>query len=142
MSSIVPAAGIITYRVLSDGPRFLLLRNARHGTWGFPKGHREPDEDDRTCALREFVEETGLDAPRWVDGFRQVTRYPVTERGGEALKEVVYFLGESKEGTLHLSPEHDRGEWMTVQKAVDTLQFDDLKHIVREAAAYLSETTP
>ncbi len=142
MSDVVPAAGIITFRVHEDGPRFLLLRNARHGTWGFPKGHREPDEEDRACALREYVEETRLGEPRLIDRFREVTRYPVQENGHEATKEVVYFLGESKAGTPHLSPEHDRFAWMTAEEAIDTLQFEDLKNLVRQAAAHLSEMTP
>lgn len=29
--------------------------------WGFPKGRRNFKEDDLTCALREFEEETGID---------------------------------------------------------------------------------
>lgn len=28
--------------------------------WGFPKGRRNPREDDRCAAIREFVEETGI----------------------------------------------------------------------------------
>ena len=28
--------------------------------WGFPKGRRNPGEDDLVCAMREFYEETGL----------------------------------------------------------------------------------
>lgn len=28
--------------------------------WGFPKGRRNPGEDDMMCAMREFYEETGL----------------------------------------------------------------------------------
>ncbi len=30
--------------------------------WGFPKGRRSPYENEMTCALREFTEETGLSA--------------------------------------------------------------------------------
>jgi 8-oxo-dGTP pyrophosphatase MutT (NUDIX family) len=35
--------------------------------WGFPKGRREHGETDLECALREFCEETGLEACKTVE---------------------------------------------------------------------------
>jgi 8-oxo-dGTP pyrophosphatase MutT (NUDIX family) len=41
----------------------LLIRDARSRKWGFPKGHREPeDASDLHTAVRECREETGLEA--------------------------------------------------------------------------------
>lgn len=41
--------------------RFLLVQDAKTGKWGFPKGHREPqDACDLATAHRELFEETGL----------------------------------------------------------------------------------
>ena len=38
---------------------FLLI--SRNGLWDLPKGHQEPGEDITTTAVREVMEETGLD---------------------------------------------------------------------------------
>ena len=42
-------------------PRFnrIILVQSRGNLWGFPKGRRDNQEKDITCALREFEEETG-----------------------------------------------------------------------------------
>lgn len=45
--------------VLDDGC-ILLIRN-RHGYWGLPKGHWEPGELLMEAAVREVLEETGLE---------------------------------------------------------------------------------
>jgi 8-oxo-dGTP pyrophosphatase MutT (NUDIX family) len=41
--------------------RYLLVKGRRGGKWSFPKGHREDGETNLECALRETIEETGLD---------------------------------------------------------------------------------
>jgi bis(5'-nucleosidyl)-tetraphosphatase len=45
----------------SPARRYLLVKGRRGGKWSFPKGHREDGETNLECALRETVEETGLD---------------------------------------------------------------------------------
>lgn len=37
---------------------FLLMKHPRR--WDIPKGHVDPGETDKECALRELVEETGI----------------------------------------------------------------------------------
>lgn len=37
---------------------YLLIR--RNGMWDLPKGHQEPGEDIKVCAMREVEEETGV----------------------------------------------------------------------------------
>jgi len=45
----------------SDLLMLLLVHDTRSGKWGFPKGHREPeDSSDLATATRECYEETGL----------------------------------------------------------------------------------
>ena len=64
------SAGILLYRVMRGAPEVLLVHPggpfwARRdaGAWSIPKGEYEQGDDPRTCALREFEEETGAALP-------------------------------------------------------------------------------
>ena len=123
----VPAAGVVLYRDSAQGARFLLLRNARHGTWAFPKVHADPGESNDDCARREVREETGDIGFELVDGFRHVVRYRVPDkaagaRGGGYDKEVTYFLGRLTRGEPELSKEHAEARWATAEEARALLQ--------------------
>lgn len=56
----VPSAGV----VVRDGREVVLIERAtdRVGTWAFPGGHPEYDEEPAVAACRELEEETGLRA--------------------------------------------------------------------------------
>ena len=41
--------------------KLLLVKGAKTGKWSFPKGHKEGSETYLECALRETIEETGVD---------------------------------------------------------------------------------
>ena len=41
---------------------FILFCVLTGGTWGFPKGKINQDEDPAQCAVREVMEETGYDS--------------------------------------------------------------------------------
>lgn len=127
------AAGIVTFRRDEGLIRFLLLRNAKHGTWGVPKGHRESGESEIENALRETREETGIEDPIIVGGFREVIEYPVASTPGPAQKEVVYFLGEVASDVIHMSAEHDACEWVTIEKAVQLIRHENLQLVLRLA---------
>ena len=68
------SCGALTFRG-ADGKRSVLVIRHRHGGhWAFPKGHVEPGETELETAARETREETGVGV-RFVDGFRETTRY-------------------------------------------------------------------
>lgn len=64
------SAGILLFRLVSGEPEVLLAHPGGPfwakkdlGAWTVPKGEHEPEEDSRTCALRELGEELGPAAP-------------------------------------------------------------------------------
>lgn len=129
------AAGVILFRAREDATEYLLLRNARHHTWGFPKGHLEEGETDEAAARREVEEETGLTGLALTPGFREVVAYTVATPAGPAQKEVVYFLAELAGGEIRRSPEHDRDAWATREKVKSLLVHDNLRELFLRADA-------
>ena len=69
------SAGIIVYRINSEGdPEFLLLNGDAIG-WGFPKGHVDKGETLVQTAKRETYEETSLNISKLNPGFKQEVTY-------------------------------------------------------------------
>ena len=134
------AAGYILFCSIGGERRFLLLRNARHGTWAFPKGHLEPGEDDRAGARREVLEETGISRFREVAGFEHVLRYRLPPRKGEGerrWKQVRFFLAEVPAPEWTRSDEHDEGGWFPAGDVEARLQHQDLKEAFQAALRHL-----
>lgn len=134
----VPAAGVVLFRWDERGPTFLLLKNALHKSWGFPKGHAEAGEDLIDCARREVAEETGGLAWRLVDGFHEILRYhvdmPRRDGPGQGYdKEVHYFLGECEDGPTRISQEHEDHGWYPYLEARDLLDKPDLLALLEKA---------
>lgn len=137
------AAGYILFHGHGDDRRFLLLKNARHGTWAFPKGHLEKDEDCRTGARRELLEETGISELRDVEGFMATIEYRVPaghhpDRPDAYKKRVSLFLGEVTSDAWTKSAEHEDGGWMSADDALATMTHDQTADALRAALEFLS----
>jgi len=95
----VMSCGVLLFR--KKGKQFLLMKHANR--WDLPKGHLDPGETKRACALREFQEETGID-PDWIKinkGFRFEQTYKVTNwkgRGKSVQKRLIIYLAKLKKG--------------------------------------------
>ena len=137
------AAGIILYHREPDSePHYLLLRNAKHGTWGFPKGHTEPGESDSETAHRETLEETGVDTVDLHPSFREEITYAVRTRHGHVLKTVVLFLGSARDRSVQRSSEHDDARWTPFAEARDLLHHKDLLAVLERARRALADRGP
>lgn len=86
--------------VLDEGGRYLLIQHRNGGHWDFPKGHKENGETGKAAALREVLEETGLEI-RLMEGFKVRTRY-VPQPGTQ--KTVTFYLGVA-EGAVAVQEE-------------------------------------
>ena len=91
----VRSCGVIVFR---EQPRksFLLMRHIDR--WDLPKGHIDPGETDKQCALRELVEETGINESdiKLDSDFRFVHQYWISKdrkKPVHKLKELVIYLG-------------------------------------------------
>lgn len=133
------AAGFVIAHVSGEGRRYLLLRNARHGTWAPPKGHSEANETPMQTAHREALEETGIDDLRVVQDFASVIEYDVRDGSrGSYRKRVTYFLATSATDAHVQSSEHDASGWFPLDEALELVSHVDLREILREADAALA----
>lgn len=98
------------------------VRRAPHlvfqgGFYAFPGGQLDPNEDDRVCAAREILEETGvrLDPATLVDAGRWVTPAFVPRRF-----DTRFFMANCPEGEEPqiMTKEHDLGEWIRPGDAI------------------------
>lgn len=103
--------------------------------WDLPKGHVDPGETDIECALRELVEETGIQEDDVVidDSFVHESRYMVKAKrysgeSGEVEKTMRIYLARLVRDVEIVVTEHDDYKWFDwnpphslQKKAIDSL---------------------
>jgi len=95
--------------------RFLLMRHANR--WDLPKGHVDPGEKKRQCALRELEEETNITADdiKIDRSFKFKEKYIVSyKRDSKAkkLKKLTIYLAELIKPVDIVLTEHIGYEWI------------------------------
>ena len=126
------AGAVVFYR--GEQIEYLLLY---HNFWGFPKGHIERGEGERTAALREIREEAGVTVTL-LDGFRCVEEYTYTRKGQLNPKKAIYFLAQASKRAARLSSEHTDLAWLPYDQALAHLQFDGLRNTLTAANEFLT----
>lgn len=136
------SAGGVVFRLTSDGPKFLLIRDP-YSKWGFPKGHLRRDEGPDEAARREVTEETGLNNLVLHRSLGQIDWY-FKFRGRLIHKFCYFFLCESPAGIPQ--PQADEGItqccWYSYEEAIDTISYDNARTMLREAGAAVQELYP
>lgn len=118
---------------------FLLMRHADR--WDLPKGHVDPGENERECAWRELVEETGITAAdiEPIDGFRFTHCYQVRGKRDGKLhdKTLVIFLGRLINDVPIQPTEHIDYRWFpwNPPHRIQTMTIDPL---LASVAAFLN----
>lgn len=131
--SIETSAGAVVFH-RGERIEYLLLFST---FWGFPKGHIESGEDERTAALREIREEAGLEVVL-LDGFRYVEKYTYPRKGQLNRKQAIYFVAEAQSRAARLSHEHNDMAWLPFAEALARLQFDGLRETLSAADEFLN----
>jgi 8-oxo-dGTP pyrophosphatase MutT (NUDIX family) len=129
----VSAGGIVFRRQPDDGPRFLLIRDS-YDNWGFPKGHLEDGESPAEAALRETIEETGLEHVV-LQGPIRVIDWHFRFRGRHIHKYCHFFLFESPAGEP--APQTAEGitacQWRSLDEALEALSYDNARGVLKRA---------
>ena len=140
------SAGIILFRRTPKIKYLLLYRKAHEvngvkysEAWVFPRGNIEANETELEAALRELKEETGFAEVTIIPGFKEKISWFYRKAGKNIYKEVVYFLGETKQEKVKLSYEHDGYAWLSYEEALAKLKFKNVKDVLKKANEYLEK---
>lgn len=130
-------AGFVVFRNKQDTTQVLLIHRLKQDDWSFPKGHVEPGEGVLEGALREILEETGLEP--FVLGKLESLRYLDSK---QASVELDFFLGFSDSDDF--SKKIEQGEepaWVNIDEVEKTLSYDNLREYFRDYIYPLLSTT-
>jgi len=127
---------VISFR---EGTAFVALIATRHRTrWGLPKGAVSTGETSEQAALREVMEETGLEASI----VKPLDTIEYFFRAGDSLirKRVDFYLMNYVGGELtpQLS-EVDDVEWVDLREAIGRASFDSERKLLETVLSEIEE---
>lgn len=104
-------AGLIV--ICKRDKKVALIKGAKSGKWGFPKGDVENGESLKQCAVREFKEETGHEIRSIVDDLSLKIK-------GEPNR--IYFLSivEQSFNMVHQRSEISEAKWIDLKSISNT----------------------
>ena len=125
---------------LRDGqPHVALIATRGRTRWGLPKGAVSQGETSEQAALREVLEETGLEA----EIVKPLDTIEYFFRVGDTIikKRVDFYLMTHTGGTMtpQLS-EVDDVEWVELSQAISRASFDSEKKLLEMASIELSSS--
>lgn len=132
------SAGLLLYRTRDSALEVFLVHpggplwvNKDLGAWTIPKGELDPDENPLDAAQREFTEETGFKAdgeflqlkPQTLKSGKVVQAWAVQgDVDASQLRSNTFMLEwPPRSGKRIEVPEADRGEWFSVEMAVEKI---------------------
>lgn len=132
--AVIPAAGTVPWRRRRGTLQVALVHRPRYDDWSWSKGKLDPDEEWPVAAVRETLEETGLEVR--LGRPLPPAAYSVLDRTARmATKEVRYWTAEVVGGTGRLLNEIDQVAWLDVATAYSRLDYardrDQLRALVR-----------
>jgi 8-oxo-(d)GTP phosphatase len=132
--ALVRAAGCAVWRQADDGTlQTALVHRPRYDDWSLPKGKPVGGEHLLQTAVREVVEETGLEV---VVGRRSVrTGYEVVGPEGDPVpKEVDYWTAAWTGGDFVPNDEADELRWLTIEDAADLCSHEHDRVVLTDLA--------
>jgi len=131
------SSGGIIYKIFPNKEiRILLLYRKRTNSWHLPKGTKENKESLEKTALREVTEETGYK----VEKEKYLGKLP-SFKEDKTPKITHYYLMKPVKRLANHDKEHDRLEWVGIEKAKKLLsqfrKFEKEEEIVEVAEKIL-----
>jgi phosphohistidine phosphatase SixA/8-oxo-dGTP pyrophosphatase MutT (NUDIX family) len=137
MTTEVRAAGGVVRRCVDGHVLTVIVHRPRYDDWTFPKGKLLDGESFEEAAIREVLEETGLECR--IDDELPPLRY--LDQAARP-KVVRYWSMDAREGDLRPTDEVDEARWVTLDEARRMLSYDRDREVLdalstQGAPAYL-----
>jgi 8-oxo-dGTP pyrophosphatase MutT (NUDIX family) len=134
------SAGGVVYRREGDATQLALAaRRTRRGdlAWGLAKGAIEPGESEEQAAVREVLEETGLEVD--VESDLGDIRYFYVWEGVRVRKRVHFFLMRATGGDVtNHDGEMEDVRWFALRAAIKRAAYKGEREVIERAVARLS----
>ena len=109
--------------------KILMVRHVNGGHWDFPKGHMEENETKEQTAIREVMEETGIEIKIISDKEYKNTYKPKMN----VQKDVIFFEAEKIGGSLkNQEAEILELKWFELNEAIEKLTFEKSKDLFKQ----------
>jgi ADP-ribose pyrophosphatase YjhB (NUDIX family) len=116
MSPIPSKVTVSTGGVVINEQRMILVVNQNGTSWSLPKGHVNPGEEPLQAAIREIMEESGVDDLRFLRVLGAYGRFKLGKNTGEDKQEwkvLLFFLFKTKQNELNpRDPHHPQARWV------------------------------
>jgi 8-oxo-dGTP pyrophosphatase MutT (NUDIX family) len=128
------AYGCIIFNDLQSPTHVVLVHND-NGHIGFPKGHKEGNEDDISAMRREVKEETGISHIQIIDCDPLQQHYGVTDDNRTYDKHVSFWVGvATMQNDLQPElPDVIRAWWCPIDDVQKTVTYDSAYVLYKQA---------
>ena len=136
-NSIHPAAAVA---LISDN-KLLMLKRRDSGNWTMPGGTMEFGESLKDCAVREVLEETGLNIEiRDIIGIYTDPKIVVEYSDGEVRQEFsTLYYGTVKNGKEHIDDESTEYKWVDLAELPNLPMADSQRIRVNDVICFINE---
>lgn len=125
------AAGAVLWRGNPEDPEFAIIHRPHYDDWSLAKGKVDPGENLPVTAVREILEETGLEVK--LGKLLGKVTYPVKDR----TKVVYYWAALVTGGKFKKNSEVDEIRWLKIDEAKKLVSYDLDKDVLKKAAKRL-----
>ena len=130
----IESAGGVVMRFVDEHPEVILCGRVKPEEWRLPKGTPEPGESREQTAIREVLEETGLETEILVSLGHIEYIFRVKSSQDLYLKRVYFYLMESIGGSTDMHDhEFDVVEWVNAPRALAKISFETEADILQRA---------
>jgi 8-oxo-dGTP pyrophosphatase MutT (NUDIX family)/phosphohistidine phosphatase SixA len=136
----VVAAGAVVTRKGPEGREVLLVHRPKYDDWSFPKGKQDPGEHVTATAVREVLEETGVEIR-----LGRPLRPQLYAVGGGRAKTVHYWVGhvvgDDDVSSYEINEEVDDLAWLSETAAKERMTYLDDIDLLDQFDSYRKTTS-